>query len=271
MDIKTALVAFLAVAVTQQAGCAVGNTRTEIPYPVFVQTEELPDVFLAALPGVRAKQYVSDMHTRTSSNRIDIPADWSGTTGGAPGKSLEIFVLAGELKFSEFVLRAGGYAYVPPGSLGFRLKSDNGARILYFLDDVDASSVIRSPLILESTLLAWQESSPGVFVKELRADPGNGSKTWLKRIDPGASLPWQSSSANREGYLVRGVYQHSECFDGEAETGQYLPGGYFQRPANVVNAGPEAAATAESVWFLREQSPGVTAIVDRCIAAEIGP
>jgi len=271
MDIRTTLVAILIIAVIQQVGCAVTNNRSDLPYPAFVQTDELPDMFVAALPGVRAKQYVSDMHTRTSSNRIDIPPDWSGTTGGAPGKSLEIFVLAGELKFSEFVLRSGGYAYVPPGNLGFRLKSDGGARILYFLDDVDASSVIRSPLILESTLLTWQETSPGVFVKELRADPGNGSKTWLKRIDPGANLPWQSSSANREGYLVRGEYQHSECFDGEAETGQYLPGGYFQRPANVVNAGPAASATAESVWFLREQGPGVTAIVDRCIVAETGP
>lgn len=236
-----------------------------------MQTDELTDIFLAALPGVRAKQYVSDMRTRTTSNRIDIPADWRGTTGGAPGKSLEIFVLAGKLKFSEFVLSSGGYAYVPPGSLGFRLESDSGARILYFLDDVDASSVIRTPLILESTLLTWQETSPGVFTKELRADPGNGSTTWLERIDPGAALPWQSSSTLREGYLVRGQYQHSECFAGKPQTWQYMAGGYFRRPANVVNAGPNAAATETSVWFLREQSSGVTSIADGCSVTESAP
>lgn len=266
MNAKSRLFVIIVAACLLLTSCASTRKAPELPYPAFVQSDELADIFLAALPGVRAKEYVSDMRTRTTSNRIDIPADWSGTTGGSPGKTLEIFVLSGELEFSEFVLAAGGYAYIPPGSLGFRLKSDSGAQILYFLDDVDASAVIRSALILESSLLTWQEVSPGIFVKELRSDPGSGSKTWLKRIEPGATFVWQSSSALREGYLVRGEYQHSECFDGSAETWQYMAGGYFRRPADTLNGGPESAATATSVWFLREPKKGETTTAASCAA-----
>ena len=56
----------------------------------------------------------------------------------------------------------------------------------------------------------------------------------------------------REGYLVNGRYRHSECVAGEVHTGDYLPGGYFYRPPGTINGGPEAAATSESIWLLRE-------------------
>lgn len=213
-------------------------------------------MFVAALPGVRAKPLAGDMRTRTSSSLVELPADWKGTTGGSPGKSVELYVLSGELTLSEFVLQAGGYAYVPPGSLGFSLATDDGARILYFLDDIDASSVIRSPLILDSGLVAWLETSPGRYVKELRSDPGSGSRSWLLRIEPGSSVPWTSSSVVREGFMLSGQYQDSECFNGEPETWQYRPGGYFLRPPEIYSGGPEAVATTESTWFLREQSAG---------------
>lgn len=247
----------LFVAVTVVAGCATNRSPPELPYPVFVQTDELPTIFMAALPGVRAKQYVSDMRTRTTSNRVDIPADWKGSTGGAPAKSLEVYVLSGEIRFSEFPLRAGGYAYVPPGSIGFRLESDTGAQILYFLDDVPDASVIRAPLILQSDLLPWTEVSPGHYVKELRKDPGSGATTWLQRLEPGAQIPWQSSSSPREGYLVQGDYQHSECFEGTAHTWQYSDGGYFLRPADVIHGGANSRAISDSIWFLREPRNGV--------------
>lgn len=238
------------------AGCASTGGAPELPYPAFVQSEDLATTFLATLPGVRATQFRSDMRSGSAGHRIDIPRDWTGSTGGAPGKALEVFVLAGEVRFSEFPLRAGGYAYVPPGSMGFRLESDNGAQILYFLDDVPESSVIRAPLILDSELLPWRELSPGHYVKALREDPGSGARTWLQRIDPGVSMPWQSSSVMREGYLVTGEYQHSECLDGRAETGVYEAGGYFRRPPGIIHAGPESRAIIDATWFLRE--PGAS-------------
>ena len=237
------------------ASCASGPKAP--PYPAFIVSDELPDMFMASLPGIRAKQFAANDQTRSTSNRVDLPPDWSGTTGGSPGKSLEIFVVAGELRLADVALGSGGYAYLPPGTLGFNLKSADGARILYFLEDVNDAAMIRSPLILDSNLVDWQESDLAkVATKDLRSDPGSGERTWLMRIEPGASLPWESVSVAREGYLVSGQYQHSECVAGEPYTDVYLPGGYFKRAANAVNGGAEAMAISTSIWFLRESSKG---------------
>ena len=245
-------------------GCASGPP--ELPYPAFIQVDELSDVFVASLPGVRAKQLAGDPMTRRSSKRVDLPADWSGTSGGAPGRSLEIFVLEGRLTIADLELGPGGYAFLPSGSLGFNLSSPSGARILYFLNDVDPESVIRSPIIIDAALLDWAGSGTrGRFVKELRNDPGNGAMTWLLRIEPGASSGWESSSAEREGYLVSGDYQHSECVSGTVHTAQYLPGGYFFRPAGTINGGPLAVATTESTWLLRRAAGGETTTFSECV------
>lgn len=246
------------------AACASNEKKPDLPYPAFEETDEIEEQFLAALPGVRARVYDSDMRTRTISGRVDVPLDWKGTTGGDPGKSLEIYVLAGELRFSDFALGPGGYAYVPPGSLGFQLVSDVGAQILYFLDEVNESSVIRSPVILDSDLIDWVEVDEYVYVRSLRSDPGSGANTWLLRIDPGAELEWLSSTAEREGYLVSGVYRHSECLDGAPATWDYRPGGYFRRPANTVNGGPDSVADAQTVWFLREKTSAEQHVEEGC-------
>ena len=232
-------------------GCASGPAPPT--YPAFVVSDELPDIFMAALPGVRAKQFSIDARSRATSKRVDLPADWSGTTGGSPGKALEIFVLSGKLKLADLILPLGGYAYIPPGSLGFNMEAIDSTTILYFIADSDADAFIQTPLILDSNLVEWEETDfIGVFRKELRYDPGSGARAWLTRVEPGAQIPWQSSSMPREGYLVSGQFQDSECVDGEPYTNTYLPGGYFNRPSDSVNGGPEATAISESIWFLRE-------------------
>jgi len=236
-----------------RAACASGPQPP--PYPAFVISDELPDMFMASLPGIRAKQYAEDAQSRSTSNRIDLPADWKGTTGASPGKALEIFVLSGELQLADISLRRGGYAYIPPGSLGFNMQTADGARILYFLADFDSRAVIRAPLVLDSELIDWRPTvTPGVFEKELRADPGSGARSWLERIEPGVSMPWQSSTVAREGYLLAGRYQDAECVQGEPFVGVYDAGGYFRRPAEAVSGGPESLALTEVTWFLRERS-----------------
>jgi hypothetical protein len=255
-----------AVLILLTSGCASGPP--ELPYPAFVQVDELPDVFLASLPGVRAKQLAGNPMTRRSSNRVDLPPDWSGTSGGAPGRSLELFVLQGSLSIADIELARGGYAFLPAGSLGFNLRSADGARILYFLNDIDPDAVIRSPIIIDAALLDWEPTAAaGVSVKELRKDPGSGARTWLQRLTTGASVAWQSSSAAREGYLLSGEYQHSECLMGEVQTGSYSPDGYFYRPADTVNGGPESVVAMEATWLLRETADGSETIVAGCSAA----
>ena len=73
------------------AGCASGPP--ELPYPAFIQTNELPSVFIAGLPGVEAKRLAGDPRTQRSSYQIVLPLDWSFSTSAFPGKSVEIFVL----------------------------------------------------------------------------------------------------------------------------------------------------------------------------------
>lgn len=244
------LVLILALA---QVGCA---SKPVLPYPAFVDTGEIGDVFLAELPGVRAKRFFADAENRTGSYRIDLPVSWVGSSGASPGKALEIFVLQGELGLgSDMQLTPGSYAYLPPGSLGFNLRAYDGARVLYRILDVSNGSVIQTPLIIDSNLLEWESTPvPGVFQKELRLDPGSGDRTWLEKIAAGTSLPWSASLSDREGYLLSGAMRNSECVAGVPVTDDYVAGGYFLRPADALHGGPDASITTDSIWFLRERA-----------------
>jgi glyoxylate utilization-related uncharacterized protein len=251
---------------------ACADKAPKIPYPAFVQVDELDDMFMASLPGVRAKQLSGDPQTRRTSNRIDLPTDWVGTSGGVPGRSMEIFVISGVLMVADIELKAGGYAFLPAGSLGFNLTADDGAQILYFVNDTDPESIIGSPIIINSYLLDWLDTAQaGVSTKELRNDPGNGSKTWLVRVTTGAAQPWESSTALREGYLIVGNQQFAECVNGEVHLWQYTPGGYFYRPANTISGGPESLASVEAVWFMRETTTGDSIEWPSCIVEESEP
>ncbi len=239
-------------------GCA--SSEPSVPYPAFIQTAELPDIFMAGMPGIRAKRLAGDPETRRSSNLVSLPADWSFTTGGLPDKSIELYVLRGEVQLGDLKLQPGGYAWLPSGTTGVPLATTDGAQLLYFLDDANPDSVIQTPLVLNEELVPWQYTRDlagfGIAEKVLRDDPGSGARTWLRRVEPGATLPWQRSSVREEGMLLSGDYWHSECVEGIPVTRQYLPGGYYYRPSGAVNGGPESRATTPSVWYLRTIAPG---------------
>ena len=236
---------------------ACAGKQPQVPYPVFMQTEEVSDTFMAALPGTRTKVYSEDNRSRRISMRLQLPSDWSfGTTGAAPGKTLEIYVLEGDLTLGEFTLEPGGYAYLPSGSMGIEMSSLKGALLLYFVDDVQPGAVIQTPIISNSNLLSWQAESDaidefGLSTKVLRADPGSGARTWLMKIEPGAVQDWQQASTTQEGFLLLGQYWHSECGAEGIVPGEYLPGGFFLRPAGSVNGGPDSVAIQTSVWLMR--------------------
>jgi len=235
---------------------ACASSQPQTPYPAFIQVDDLPGIFMAGMPGVSAKQLAGNPKTRRSSNRIVLPADWNFTTGAAPGKSVEIYVLAGEIRIADLTLDAGGYAYIPSGTVGLQMQTADGALLMYFLDDANERSVIQTPLILDSDLLTWKPLSEdpndlGRSIKVLRADPGSGARTWLEKVDPIATREWQRSSVTREGYLVSGSYSDGECVNGESVTGDYMSGGYFHRVPGAMNGGPDAGTVAGAVWFLR--------------------
>ena len=246
------------------AACSSGPQRPS--YPAYIVVDELPDAFIAGLPGVRAKQLAVDLRTQRASYRILIPADWSFTTGASPGQSVEIFVLAGSIELGEFLLEAGGYAYIPSGMTGMSMNSDDGASILYFLDHADEAAVIQTPLITNSNLIDWQTEDIGVSVKELRADPGSGARTWLLKIDEDAILSWQRSSRAVEGYLLAGGMNYSECVGELFGTEPYLPGGYYHRPPGAIHGGPESTTTGSATWYLRVTGTDTVDVVDGCAA-----
>jgi hypothetical protein len=251
---KTEYHVFLLALALILSGCASGPPS--VPYPAFIQADELPDVFIAGLPGIRAKQFAGNPQSRRTSNRLLLPAGWNGTTGASPGKSVELFVISGRVMLGSMILNAGGYAYIPPGFTGSNISTQSGAMALYFVDDPNPEAVIETPLILDSNLIEWRAVSDsaehfGFAEKELRQDPGSGVRTWLLRIEPGALQGWTQSGTMIEGYLLSGIYSHSECVNGKVLTHQYTPGGYFARPPGAISGGPDSAAATSTIWYLR--------------------
>lgn len=252
------------------SACASGPRN--VPYPAFMQVEELEYAFLAELPGIRAKRLTGDLKTGRFSALLYLPESWRWNTGAAPGKSVEIYVIAGEIMLSDLTLRPGNHAYLPPGSMGMSLSTRHGAQILYFLDEASPNAVIQTPLFMSREVVPWlpmedQAAGSGLEVKELRDDPGSGARTWLLKVTPGAKLPWQKTGAVTEAFLLSGEYRHSECVNGKAVTGDYEPGGYFQRPAGVVHGGPQSGTETGAVWFVRRESGGEVQAVEGCSAA----
>ena len=252
-------------AVLLLASCAVQPPAP--PYPAFIAVDELPDAYVAGLPGVRARQLSVDPRTQRASYRIDVPPDWSFSTGASPEMSVEIYVLAGDIRIGEFLLDAGGYAYLPAGTSGVRMASERGALMLYFLDDHDPAAVIRTPIISDSDLLPWNAEDVGVFYKDLRSDPGSGARSWLMRVGPEAIVPFRQSNQAVEGYLLEGAITWTECVSGEPGAGDYLAGGYFHRPPGAVHGGPGSATASGAVWYLRVTGEEQAETVDGCPAA----
>lgn len=248
---------------------ACATAPSELPYPAFVQTGGMEAVFSAALPGTRAKPMSADTQNGRFSMLLTLPENWSWNTGGAPGKTVEIYVLKGEITLGDLTLQSGNYAYLPPGSMGLAMSTLLGAEVLYFLEDADPHAVIRTPLFMSRDVIPWQPISDdpedaGVQIKVLRLDPGSGARTWLLRMNPGATRRWHKSTAVTEGFLLSGEHRYSECLNGEAVTADYEPGGYFRRPAGVVNGSSRAAGKEGAVWLLRSPLRGDVTYADSC-------
>lgn len=261
--------ALSAITLLLLAACATGPR--DVPYPAFMQADELEYVFLAELPGIRAKRLSGDLRSGRFSALLDLPESWRWNTGAAPGKSVEIYVISGEIMLADLSLQAGNHAYLPPGSMGMSLRTSRGARILYFLDEANPNAVIQTPLFMSREVVPWRPAdedlaNPAVAEKELRDDPGSGARTWLLKVSPGAKSSWMKATTATEGYLLAGEARHSECVGGKVVTGKYEPGGYFRRPAGAVYGAPPGGAETGAVWLMRRQGGGAPQPVDGCRA-----
>ena len=120
--------AFHAVCVLFALALANCASEPTVPYPAFVKVPELPDSFVASLPGIRAKQLAGNMETRQSSQLLTLPSGWEFTTGGLPDKSVEIYVIVGSIRLGGIDMPAGGYAYLPSGTSGVPITTDGKSR-----------------------------------------------------------------------------------------------------------------------------------------------
>lgn len=243
------------------AGCA---TREPPPprFTGFVQAQTAPVEPWSAFPGVTARRLSADEFTGRSALHLTLPLGWrwSGLINDA--YSREWYVLEGRLQAGDRLLRAGDLLHVPPGAAPPAMTAVLASRVLVFTDPADPASGLDGVLVASSRSLPWRPGTVArdagvpldLAVKDLKVDPGSGARTWLVKIGPGVRVPWESHSVVEEGYLLEGDYRLAECLPEGRKDGEYLPGGYFRRPAGWIHSGPDSGTESGAVWLIR--SPG---------------
>ena len=190
---------------------------------------------------------------------IETPRDWSFDFPAQRDYSLELLVIAGELRWDNESLRRHDYAYLPTGAAAPSLVGGEASTLLAYFDpprDTDGSRGI----VVHSSEKDWRAGSVAqrdtgktlnLQVKDLRRVEATGQRTWLLRAGTDLDVPWERHNTVEEGYLLRGEYRLVECLSQGQVTSDYLPGGYFYRPAGIVHSGPESGALSEVLWLLR--------------------
>ena len=81
---------------------------------------------------------------------------------------------------------------------------------------------------LDSDLADWQESgTPGFLIKPLLEDAGAGIRSWLMRVEPGASCESHAHSEVEQIYVLEGSFYDEEQ--------TYRPGDYVVRAAGAMH------------------------------------
>lgn len=253
--------ALLAMAALAAAGCA----SQEPPPPSFtgfIQAQTAPVEPWSPYPGVTARRLSADEFTGRSAIHLSVPLGWRWSGMVNTVYSREWYVLEGRVQAGERLLRGGDLLYVPAGAQPPALTAMGAAELLAFTDPADPASGLRQTFVASSRALHWRPGTVArdagvpldLSVKDLKNDPGTGARTWLVKIGPGVQVPWESHSVVEEGYLLEGDYRLSECLPEGRKDGEYLPGGYFRRPANWIHSGPDSGTDGGAVWLMR--SPG---------------
>ncbi|WP_405237961.1 DUF4437 domain-containing protein [Lentisalinibacter orientalis] len=251
----------MALVALAAAGCA----SQEPPPPTFIgfiQAQTAPVEPWSPYPGVTARRLSADEFTGRSAIHLSVPLGWrwTGMVNGAFTR--EWLVLEGRVQAGERQLQGGDLLYVPPGAQPPSITAVRPAKMLVFTDPADPASGLGQIFVASARSLPWRPGTVArdagvpldLSVKDLKNDPGTGARTWLVKIGPGVEVPWESHSVVEEGYLLEGDYRLSECLPEGRKDGDYLPGGYFWRPANWIHSGPDSGTDGGAVWLMR--SPG---------------
>ena len=89
---------------------------------------------------------------------------------------------------------------------------------------------------LDSDSVDWQESgTPGFLIKPLMEDANKGLRSWLMRVEPGASCEMHAHAEVEQIYVLEGSFHDQD--------GSYRAGDYLVRAAGAMHtAGSDSGA-----------------------------
>ncbi|MGP1281553.1 MAG: cupin domain-containing protein [Parasphingopyxis sp.] len=173
-----------------------------------------------------------------------------------PAQLTEIYVERGAMALSGRRLAAGDYMRIPAGSATGITGVVEGTRLLLFRDPGPGSGAATT---VSGAERPWRTgdvareagAAAPLYIRDLYEDAETGARTFLVRLAAGVSVPWEIHSTAEEGYLLDGDYRLAECLPSGRRDYDYMPGGYFYRPAGVMHSGPDSTTTTGATWLIR--------------------
>lgn len=240
------------------------------PHVEFVHQDDLI-WHMAELPhgqGEAVQQNLSyDEEDGSASTRVKFNTDWSRKSG-LHAAVTEWYVLEGEIKVGDTVLKNGGYFCAPKGVMTPALEVKAGTEVLLFREygdwqftpaDADAPDKheLSEFVLVDTEAMDWYEVTdpdhgspmnferggtpvPGLYIKLMYRNPVTGFYTRLIKAKPGwREHPLAHHPVFEESYTLAGDFHYNY--------GRLQPGTYFFRPAHVrhgdFTAGDEEGAT----------------------------
>ena len=195
--------------------------------------------------GIRYRTLSLDVANGACTQTIEVKAGFKQPAGFS-NSEWEIYVLDGELKVGNEVLKKHHYMFVPAGYRLPAISSPKGCKCIWFFNDHYPDwqesgahrdrSVAKTDFVSVNTMdeVRWTtpamispQTEPGVFLKILRLDPVTGGFTGLYFMMAGF---WQDNVSYHD------CMEESYHIWGESWMMQfgYLPtGGYFYRPPYI--------------------------------------
>ncbi|WGL16299.1 DUF4437 domain-containing protein [Microbulbifer bruguierae] len=215
----------------------------------------------------RQRNLSYDEEDGSASLKVHFDTDWSRPAGIHTAQT-EWYVLEGEVKIGDEVLKEGGYWCTPKGVLCPPLEAKAGTVILLFREygdwqftEADKNADFVRPdqelVIKRSNEMDWIDvvdgspmrfdlggtPVPGLYIKMLYRDKETGFYTRLIKAKPNwREHPLAHHPVFEEAYTLEGSFNFN--------FGEMEPGTYFFRPA-LVRHGDFTAGPEGTVWILR--------------------
>ncbi len=76
------------------------------------------------------------------------------------------------------------------------------------------SRPIAETLMIQTQESAWQDcGAEGFWIKPLYEDEASGQRTWLMRVDPGATAPFHTHEETEQIFVIEGsFYDHENTY-----------------------------------------------------------